>query len=97
MQWSTIRIVMVLAATLGLHSVQYDITAAFIHGRIPPEEEIYMFINLVDSNAVTALKSYDSSKHSMGSVNHPDISSNISLTIWSGKVSLPQTLIHVYS
>ncbi len=32
---------MVLAATLGLHSVQCDITAAFIHGRIPPEEEIY--------------------------------------------------------
>jgi hypothetical protein len=30
--WSTICIVMVLAATLGLHSVQCDITAAFIHG-----------------------------------------------------------------
>jgi hypothetical protein len=42
MQWSTIRIVMVIAATLGLHSVQCDITAAFIHGRIPPEEEIYV-------------------------------------------------------
>jgi hypothetical protein len=41
-QWSTIRIVMVLAATLGLHSVQCDIIAAFIHGRIPPEEEIYV-------------------------------------------------------
>jgi hypothetical protein len=25
----------------------------------------------VDSNAVMALKSYDSSEHSMGSVNHP--------------------------
>ncbi len=42
MQWSTIGIVMVLAATLGLHSVQCDITAAFIHGQIPPEEEIYV-------------------------------------------------------
>jgi hypothetical protein len=31
-QWSTIRIMMGLAATLGLHSVQRDITAAFIHG-----------------------------------------------------------------
>jgi hypothetical protein len=31
-QWSTIRIVMVLAAKLGLHSVHCDITAAFIHG-----------------------------------------------------------------
>ncbi len=27
---------------LGLHSVQCDITAAFIHGQIPPEEEIYV-------------------------------------------------------
>jgi hypothetical protein len=41
-QWSTTRIVMVLAATLGLHSVQCDITAAFIHGQIPLEEEIYV-------------------------------------------------------
>jgi hypothetical protein len=88
---------MVLAATLGLHSVQCDITAVFIHGLIPPEKEIYMFINHMDSNAVMALKSYDSSKHSMGSVNHPDISSNILLNVWSGKVSLLQTLIHVYS
>jgi hypothetical protein len=56
-----------------------------------------MFINHVGSNAVMALKSYDSSKHSMGSINHPNISSGISLNVWSGKVSLPQTLIHVYS
>ncbi len=41
-QWSTIRIVMVLAAKLGLCSVQCDITAAFIHGCIPPDEEIYV-------------------------------------------------------
>jgi hypothetical protein len=41
-QWSTIRIVMVLAATLGLHSVQCDITAAFIHNRIPLEEETFV-------------------------------------------------------
>jgi hypothetical protein len=41
-QWSTIRIVMVLAATLNLHSVQCDVTAAFIHGRVPPDEEIYV-------------------------------------------------------
>ncbi len=40
-QWSTIQIVMVLAAKLGLQLVQCDITAAFIHGCIPPEEEIY--------------------------------------------------------
>jgi hypothetical protein len=41
-QRSTICIVMVLAATLGHHSVQCDIKAAFIHSRIPPEEEIYV-------------------------------------------------------
>ena len=33
---------MVLAAKLGLQSVQCDITAAFIHGYIHPEEEIYV-------------------------------------------------------
>jgi hypothetical protein len=32
---------MVLAAKLGLQSAQCNITAAFIHGRVPPEEEIY--------------------------------------------------------
>jgi hypothetical protein len=41
-QWSTIRIVMVLAATLNLHSLQCDVTATFIHGRVPPDEEIYV-------------------------------------------------------
>jgi hypothetical protein len=41
-QWSTIRIVMVFAAKLGLQSVQCDITAVFIHGRVPLEEEIYV-------------------------------------------------------
>jgi hypothetical protein len=33
---------MVLAAKLGLQSVQCDITAAFIHGCVSPEEEIYV-------------------------------------------------------
>jgi hypothetical protein len=41
-QWSTIQIVMVLAAKLGLQLVQCAITAAFIHGRVPPVEEIYV-------------------------------------------------------
>ena len=41
-QWSTIQIVMVFTAKLGLQSVQCDITAAFIHGCVPPEEEIYV-------------------------------------------------------
>jgi hypothetical protein len=41
-QWLKIRIVIVLAAKLGLHSVQCDITVAFIHGGIPPDKEIYV-------------------------------------------------------
>jgi hypothetical protein len=41
-QWSTVRIVMTLAVKLNLISVQCDITAAFIHGRVPPTETIYV-------------------------------------------------------
>ncbi len=33
---------MVLAVKLGLQLVQCDITVAFIHGRVPPEEETYV-------------------------------------------------------
>jgi hypothetical protein len=40
--WSTVCIVMVLAATLDLISVQCDITVAFIHARIPATETIYV-------------------------------------------------------
>ena len=36
--WSTVRIVMVLAAKLDLVSVQCDVAAAFIHGRVPVTE-----------------------------------------------------------
>ena len=41
-QWSTVRIVMTLAVKLNLISVQCDITAAFIHGRVPVTETIYV-------------------------------------------------------
>jgi hypothetical protein len=41
-QWSTVRIVMILAIKLNLISIQCDITAAFIHGRVPPTETIYV-------------------------------------------------------
>jgi hypothetical protein len=40
--WSKIQVVMVLTAKLGLHAVQCDITATFIHRHVPPEEEIYI-------------------------------------------------------
>jgi hypothetical protein len=40
--WSTVCIVVVLAAKLNLVSVQYDITAAFIHGKVSVTKEIYV-------------------------------------------------------
>ena len=41
-QWSTIRIVMILTALRGWKLVQCDITAAFIHALLKPDEEIYV-------------------------------------------------------
>jgi hypothetical protein len=40
--WSTVQTVMVLAAKLKLISIQCDITAAFINGRVPVTERIYV-------------------------------------------------------
>jgi hypothetical protein len=40
--WRTIRIIMVLTEKLGLVSVQCDITAAFVHGRVPEHKNIYV-------------------------------------------------------
>jgi hypothetical protein len=42
LQWSTVRIVMTLAVKLNLISVQCDITASFIHGRLPVTKIIYV-------------------------------------------------------
>jgi hypothetical protein len=41
-QWLMIRIVMILPAIRGWKSVQCDITAAFIHAFLKPEEVIYV-------------------------------------------------------
>ncbi len=41
-QWSTIRIVLVMAIKLGYRTAQCDITAAFIHALLPENEEIYV-------------------------------------------------------
>lgn len=41
-QWSTIRIVMIITAKLGWCSAQCDITAAFIHAFLPQDEHIYV-------------------------------------------------------
>ncbi len=41
-QWSTIRVVLIIALKLGYCSAQCDITAAFIHALLPDDEEIYV-------------------------------------------------------
>ncbi|EJK75839.1 hypothetical protein THAOC_02428 [Thalassiosira oceanica] len=41
-QWATVRTMMVLASKLQLKSAQCDITAAFVHAPLPPEEEIFV-------------------------------------------------------
>jgi hypothetical protein len=41
-QSSMVRIVMTLAVKMNLISVQCDITVAFIHGRVPVTETIYV-------------------------------------------------------
>jgi hypothetical protein len=41
-QWSTIRVVLIMALKLGYSSVQCDITAAFIHAVLPDDEEIFV-------------------------------------------------------
>ncbi len=41
-QWSTVQIVMTLALKLNLISIQCNITAAFIHARVPITETIHV-------------------------------------------------------
>jgi hypothetical protein len=41
-QWTTVRTMLILATKLGLHSAQADITAAFVHARLKPTDEIYV-------------------------------------------------------
>jgi len=41
-QWSTVRLMMTLAAKLDLCSSQADITAAFVHAELEPGEQIFV-------------------------------------------------------
>ena len=41
-QWPTIRIMMILAAKLGLKSAQCDITAAFLHAKVPKDRNLFV-------------------------------------------------------
>ena len=41
-QWTTVRVMMILSAMLNLTTHQADITAAFVHAELPPEEEVYI-------------------------------------------------------
>ncbi len=84
-KWSTIQIVMALAAKLGLQSVQCDITAAFAHGRVPPEEEIYVHQphGFKQAEGTEVLRLWHTL--SMGFVSRHDISISISLSVWSSR------------
>jgi hypothetical protein len=59
-QWSTVGITMTLAVKMNLISVQCDITAAFIHGRVPITITIYVHqpqgFHQGDGNEVLRLK-----------------------------------------
>ena len=41
-QWTTVRVMMILSVILGLKTHQADITAAFVHAILPPEEEVFI-------------------------------------------------------
>eukprot|EP00956_Cyclotella_meneghiniana_P016664 scaffold26464_cov80-Cyclotella_meneghiniana.AAC.2 len=40
--WTTVRCMLILSILLDLKTVQADITAAFVHAELPPEEEVYI-------------------------------------------------------
>ena len=48
-QWTTVRIMLVLSSILRLGSVQADITAAFVHAELPPTAEVFIHISIVAS------------------------------------------------
>jgi hypothetical protein len=41
-QWTTVRLMLILDCILGLKSCQADVECAFLHGALEPGEEIYM-------------------------------------------------------
>jgi hypothetical protein len=41
-QWTTIRLMFILEVPLGLKSKQGDITCAFLHANLAPDETVYV-------------------------------------------------------
>ena len=41
-QWTTVRLMLILATVLDLKSSQADITAAFVHAELPAHEQVYI-------------------------------------------------------
>ena len=41
-QWTTIRLMLILECVLDLKSKQGDVTCAFLHAELPPEEKVYL-------------------------------------------------------
>lgn len=48
-QWSTVRLMLILQALLGLKSKQGDITCAFLHADVPEDEKIHVEMPRVSS------------------------------------------------
>ena len=60
-QWSMICLLMVFSTKLGLHSAHVDITGAFVHASLAPDENIYIlqppgFVYSAPSQYVLKLK-----------------------------------------
>ena len=41
-QWTTVRLLLILEVLLGLKSKQGDVTAAFLHADLGKDEEVYV-------------------------------------------------------
>eukprot|EP00956_Cyclotella_meneghiniana_P026151 scaffold55881_cov77-Cyclotella_meneghiniana.AAC.1 len=41
-QWVTVRLMMILSVVLRLKTAQADITTAFVHAELPPEEQVFI-------------------------------------------------------
>ena len=51
-QWQTVRLMLILSSLLDLKSAQADITAAFVHAELPPDEEVYVYTSPVVSKSI---------------------------------------------
>ena len=55
-QWTTICLMLILECVLDLKSKQGDVTCAFLHAKLPPEEKVYLEMS-------RGFKQYGKNKH----------------------------------